>query len=1405
MKKSISFILLLMLFTTLANAQSVGIGSASFIPNSRSLLEIKGPDNTTSYGFLVPRMDWQYKPAASGSADQGLMIYVTGNSASQPGYYGIGYYYYNGSAWQKLFDLSSGNPWKLNGNANTSVPTDFIGTTDNVGLVFKTNDTERMRLLSTGELAIGYSSAGGVLNVHQENIKDVVQLYSYDYPNIIRFRRSAGTPSAPTAALNSGLCAGKFVAQAYDGSSYGDMAAIEMNMDAPGGPGDMPGSISFYTSADGTASLNEKMRITNNGNVGIGTQYPTAKLHVGGSIKIADVLSENPSEIRSISNASSLWFLSNNGSFSKIAIGPTLDWDQQASIMYTPYTVGAASGELSIGQLNKNSATWTHGLTRFYTNGGERMRINASGNVGVGTTTPATKLDIAGTTKANAFVQNNNGLRLVAPDGASYVTSTSSVTGAIKITLPQYRSSTMMRMTIKIYQYTTDQSYTIELGGYNYGSGSWYNTFANITSTSGANLNVRFGYDGTPKNCIWIGETSSVWSYPQIFVTDFQAGYSNYSADQWDDGWSISIVGAYNTVENTANPAFNSSGTGTANYITKWTSPGTQGNSIAYDNGTNIGIGTTSPTQKLTVAGNINKSGSWVVSDVAWGANNLEVHNSSWDGSSNGNYGGIVGGHGYYYGGLQSGGGSGSEAGNGQLYVASTSMLMGNVGIGTTSPAAGLHLYQDRYTLYGPNSSWGAYLQVGGNGRVTTYASVAATNGNLHLDAANGGYATYINYYSQNNTYINAQAGNVGIGTASPSQKLEVNGNMQLSSNGNGIWMRDETTGTNWHVHDHGDRIRTYNGSTELVYVTTADLGGNCILNQYGGAQSANMWISGETRTGNWFRNSTAGCGLYNESTGSGIYSPSANLMTLYNASSLQITSASTGSGNLRFDAANPYIVSSSYYVCPGGAYFNGGTVYTEAQYQCRGGIHNDTGGDLTIAGGTNGTTYFSGPISGMSGNYPSNNMIRLTPNLHLNSNAGYATIINWDNGTTGTSQTFRIGNGSGSDVFDVLANGYCGIGYSSPTYPLSIYMPSSSLYGVYSYDANYISGSGYNANSARAMVSGLDWDSQTYEFGVAGFAYNDYTRCGGVLGSQWNASYWGSLGYKNSGSSVYGCYYTSVGSGGGFMDNAGIMTGIGSGGYGGVMGGWSRGEVLGFTSAGELYASYNLGNEYTSGVSADIVSTATERIPVYSVTSNQVKVYADGYANLINGTCRVNFDKAFESVISSDGKPTVTVTPIGECRGIYISEIDNNGFTVKEQNGGTSSVEFSWIAIGKRIDADKVSNLPEALQDKNFDNHMKGVMFNENNKEQNATPIWWDGTKLRFDTPPPLPSMEKKEEPPVPPLKNNSGDDVNKLIQNSKTTGLQNNVWKPTPGHPIQDEGNKFEKSSYPAILKEN
>jgi len=53
-------------------------------------------------------------------------------------------------------------------------------------------------------------------------------------------------------------------------------------------------------------------------------------------------------------------------------------------------------------------------------------------------------------------------------------------------------------------------------------------------------------------------------------------------------------------------------GTGTANYLSKWLDANTITNSLVYDNGTNVGIGTTNPTQTLDVNGGARFSGGYL-------------------------------------------------------------------------------------------------------------------------------------------------------------------------------------------------------------------------------------------------------------------------------------------------------------------------------------------------------------------------------------------------------------------------------------------------------------------------------------------------------------------------------------------------------------------------------------------------------------------------------------------------------------------------------------------------------------------------------------------------------------------------------------------------------------------------
>ena len=105
----------------------------------------------------------------------------------------------------------------------------------------------------------------------------------------------------------------------------------------------------------------------------------------------------------------------------------------------------------------------------------------------------------------------------------------------------------MLSFTCHIYNYSTGTSRTFKIGGH-FSTASWYNEFAYCLTQSGTNLNVRWGFEGT-SICVWIGETNSGWSYPSVFITDFQNGYSAIS-NIWMTGWTVSLATAFDTISN---------------------------------------------------------------------------------------------------------------------------------------------------------------------------------------------------------------------------------------------------------------------------------------------------------------------------------------------------------------------------------------------------------------------------------------------------------------------------------------------------------------------------------------------------------------------------------------------------------------------------------------------------------------------------------------------------------------------------------------------------------------------------------------------------------------------------------------------------------------------------------------
>jgi hypothetical protein len=141
--------------------------------------------------------------------------------------------------------------------------------------------------------------------------------------------------------------------------------------------------------------------IASGGNVGIGLTNPSYRLEIaaGTSNAVVAKLTQGNERVRYNGfdllgyNDGNLWMMGNNAT-STILISKDWDWDTQIGIAYTPGTVGVAGGALEIGQLTKNNASFTHGNTRFYTSGVERLRINNIGYVGINTTTPTARLQI---------------------------------------------------------------------------------------------------------------------------------------------------------------------------------------------------------------------------------------------------------------------------------------------------------------------------------------------------------------------------------------------------------------------------------------------------------------------------------------------------------------------------------------------------------------------------------------------------------------------------------------------------------------------------------------------------------------------------------------------------------------------------------------------------------------------------------------------------------------------------------------------------------------------------------------------------------------------------------------------------------------------------------------------------
>jgi hypothetical protein len=632
------------------------------------------------------------------------------------------------------------------GQGSVRAGTAWVQTVNNYPLVLGTNDAEVMRLLTNGNVGIGTTNPTYKLQVAGTSYFSAEQTIQY---------------TDAISTINGSTGWGLF-------RIYGGSNSVELQMDASSTTTGAA-TIGTYSNSDLYIKTNNtnKVVVKANGNVGINSTNPGAKL---------EVISANLGGTAGDQTLQALFSASNgNGSYLEVKDVRTstgADWTFAAKRIqmridstYMGYVQFNGDGNNSGMSFGTGSTTTAPG------NVSEQMRITAAGNVGINTTNPTERLDVAGNGKlqGNLFLtatdpviegSGSGAMRIrhtagqsmyIRPDQAGPVVFFEGVSGQ---TVYLNTASPSVNSTQNSSSTLTFEARARNAGGtLNIRSTSLQNTVYDIPnnlsrfSITGQNIlylegNVGIGITDPAKSLHVSGGTGNVDNL--VLQSAYNASGEGVAMQFNRSGGVLSRIrgieeGGWNggllfEVRNGAasNPGYD----GATNIAMKIASDG------------NVGIGTTSPDGKLDVTGDI-----WLNGDNVNSSYYLRINKGAtsdggillyrgkstidWQIVNNTSTGDL----GFY-----------SYGASSQVFYIQKST--GNVGIGTTSPAFKLDV--------------GGTFHSGGD---------ATFNGtNTYINSSYiyvGNNASDLVSISGNTMYFPGN-GNVGIGTTSPLQKLHV-------------------------------------------------------------------------------------------------------------------------------------------------------------------------------------------------------------------------------------------------------------------------------------------------------------------------------------------------------------------------------------------------------------------------------------------------------------------------------------------------------------------------------------------------------------------------------------------------------------------------------------------------------